>query len=206
MDIETTDTKSTSTETTASAQETASTAAPFKSFATEAEFNSYRDKEIQRAVKANETNAQEKAKKALEEQTMTEAQKFQALSDEIKAERELVKKERAEVAAKAVLTKLGIKEEDYEDLLENIVSSDVDATKAKAEKLGQRILAIAKGLSTKQIQDEMKGSSTPANAQSNQATGKVSQAEFISHITDVKWMQTNMEAVSKGLADGTLHK
>lgn len=38
------------------------------------------------------------------------------------------------------------------------------------------------------------------------ASGGVTQATFNAHINDVGWMQANLDAVTKGLADGTLKK
>lgn len=141
---------------------------PFKSFTTKAELDSYLDREKQQAVKANEANAEAKAKKALEAATMTETQKIQAMADEMKAERELIKKERAEVAAKAVLMKLGIADEDIDsDMLVGIVDSDIEGTRARAERLGMKITSLATSIATKKMQDTMKSVTVPASAADN---------------------------------------
>jgi len=156
---------------------------PFKTFATQADY----DRDVQSKIKANEENARKKAEKELEQKSLTEAQKFQALADEIKAERELVKKERAEVAAKAAMTKLGIEESQYADMLDNIVSSDIEETKARAEKLGNQILTIANGIAAKKIQEQMKSTPIPQGTPNNEGTS----------LTDEQKLSVLLEKVRK---------
>ena len=68
----------------------------FKTFPTQADY----DREIQKAIKANEENAAKKAAKALEEKSLTESQKIQRQIDELNEKTELVNRKYSEVAAR----------------------------------------------------------------------------------------------------------
>lgn len=138
-------------------------AEPFKAFLTQADF----DREIQKAVKANEANATKKAEAALEAKSLTESQKIQAQIDALNERQVAVDKKYAEVAAKEVLTSLGLEAKDYEPLLAGIVSTDVDETKIRADAMGKHILSIATSIATKKLQEQMKSVTVPEGSADN---------------------------------------
>ena len=130
----------------------------FKTFPTQADY----DREIQKAIKANEENAAKKAAKALEEKSLTESQKIQRQIDELNEKTELVNRKYSEVAAREVLSGLGLDSEQYEVFLDGIVTADSEETKERAKSLGTRILTVAESLAAKKIQTAMKTTPVPA--------------------------------------------
>ena len=138
----------------------------FKTFPTQADY----DREIQKAIKANEENAAKKAAKALEEKSLTESQKIQKQIDELNEKTELVNRKYSEVAAREVLSGLGLERDQYEVFLDSIVTSDSEETKVRAQSLGSHILTVAESLAQKKIQTAMKSTPVPAGIPIDPAT------------------------------------
>lgn len=159
------------------APEPATTTVPtsaFKTFQTQADY----DREIQKAIKANEENAAKKAAKALEEKSLTESQKIQKQIDELNAKTELVNKKYSEVAAREVLSGLGLEREQYEVFLDGIVTTDSEETKERAKSLGAHILTVAETLAQKKIQSAMKTTPVPTGIPIDPAQKPTPESEY----------------------------
>ena len=146
----------------------------FKTFPTQADF----DREIQKAIKANEDNAAKKAAKALEEKSLTESQKIQKQIDELNAKTELVNRKYSEVAAREVLSGLGLDREQYEVFLDGIVTADSEETKERAKSLGTNILTVAESIAAKKIQTAMKTTPVPAGIPIDPAQKPTPETEY----------------------------
>ena len=175
-------------ETTTPTVETNAPASPFKTFATEAEYKSSLDRDIQKAVKANEANATKKAEEAARLAQMTAEQKMSAQLDDINAQLKAVKLGKSELAAKETLNKMGLSSEDYVDFLSYIVTTDEEETKGKATSIGAKLLETAKSLAQKQIQETMRAVSVPAGAVGQEAeTDDTKYAQLLARVkTDPK--------------------
>ena len=146
----------------------------YKTFPTQADY----DREIQKAIKANEENARKKAAKELEEKTLTESQKIQRQIDELNAKTESVDKKYSEVAAREVLSGLGLDREQYEVFLDGIVTVDSEETKERAKSLGTHILTVAETLAQKKIQSAMKTTPVPTGIPSDPAQKPTPETEY----------------------------
>ena len=146
----------------------------YKTFPTQADY----DREIQKAIKANEENARKKAAKELEEKTLTESQKIQRQIDELNAKTEAVNKKYSEVAAREVLSGLGLDREQYEVFLDGIVTVDSEETKERAKSLGTHILTVAETLAQKKIQSAMKTTPVPTGIPIDPAQKATPETEY----------------------------
>lgn len=137
--------------------------APFKTFASQSEY----DKAIGEAIKANEANAQKKAEKSIE-----------ARQAELEQQLEQMRREAAKVAAKEVLIEKQLPIKDFELFLDKLASTDIEATKTATAEFADKVLAIAGEMSKRGAQDAMKSVNIPKGTQNDSAGASTLEQEL----------------------------
>lgn len=113
---------------------------PFKSFASEADYQKELDFRVQQALKTHEEKLKGKLtpeiRKQLEaEANMTAEQKLQADRDALEADRKALAKEKVRVKAESLLSAKGIAEADRAAMLDSLVDEDEDGSLKRTQAL-----------------------------------------------------------------------
>lgn len=138
---------------------------PFKSFATEADFQKEMDFRVQQALKTHEGKLKDKLtpeiKAQLEkEANMTAEQKVQAQLDDIASQKSELSKEKNRIKAESLLVKGGITDEvTRSTMLDSVVTSDETETLKRAQAL---VDAVGKAIDEK-IKAAMKDVKKPGS-------------------------------------------
>ena len=90
---------------------------------------------------ASELAKVKKQLKELQEKSMTEDEKLQAEMDKAKEMQTRFQKEIAKFRAKEIFVTAGLKEEDYEKILDTVVTDDEEITKTRAKNMVDLIVA-----------------------------------------------------------------
>lgn len=115
-------------------------AQPFKSFASEADYQKELDFRVQQALKTHEEKLKGKLtpeiRKQLEaEANMTAEQKLQADRNALEADRKALAKEKVRVKAESLLSAKGISEADRSAMLDSLVDEDEDSSLKRTQAL-----------------------------------------------------------------------
>lgn len=167
------------TQTTTSAAPTAQTEAkPFKSFASEADYQKEVDFRVQQALKTHEEKLKGKLtpeiRKQLEaEANMTAEQKVQAQLSEIATQKSEISKERNRIKAESLFVKSGITDEvTRSTILDSVVTADETETLKRAQTI---IEAIGKATNEK-IKAAMKDVKKPGSEDPAKSKGEKNEA------------------------------
>ena len=154
---------------------------PFKSFASEADYQKELDFRVQQALKTHEEKLKGKLtseiRKQLEaEANMTAEQKYQAQLDQLEVDKKALAKEKVRIKVESLFASKGIAEADRQPMLDSIVSDDEEDSLKRGQAL---IDAIEKATNEKikaamaQVKAPGTGAGTQTPAQPKETIGKI---------------------------------
>lgn len=154
---------------------------PFKSFASEADYQKEVDFRVQQALKTHEEKLKGKLtpeiRKQLEkEANMTAEQKYQAQLDQLEVDKKALAKEKVRIKVESLFASKGIAEADRQPMLDSIVSDDEEDSLKRGQAL---IDAIEKATNEKikaamaQVKAPGTGAGTQTPAQPKETIGKI---------------------------------
>jgi hypothetical protein len=150
---------------------------PFKSFASEAEYQKELDFRIQQALKTHEEKLKGKLtleiRKQLEaEANMTAEQKYQAQLEQLEADKKALAKEKVRIKAESLFSAKGIAEADRAVMLDSIVDDDEEGSLKRA----QALIDVIDKATNEKIKAEMVKAKPPATGKE---TGNGTESEAV---------------------------
>jgi hypothetical protein len=120
---------------------------------------------------ASELAKVKKELKALQESSMTDAEKLQAELDKAKETQANYNKELSKLRAKEIFVEAGLTEKDYASILDVVVSEDEETTKTRAKSMVD-LIAAQKAATEKAIKAELlKGTPKPKPGEGGSSDG-----------------------------------
>lgn len=137
-------------------------AKPFKSFASEADYQKELDFKVQQALKTHEEKLKGKLtpeiRKQLEaEANMTAEQKVQAQLNQLEADKKALAKEKVRIKVESLFASKGISEADRQPMLDSVV----DDNEEESLKRGQALIAAIENATNEKIKAAMKQVKAP---------------------------------------------